>query len=262
MMKIEMNKIITAAIICATAIFINSCGDKITNFDGVTPITEGARVKFLHAFQGGPPIVVFINGKKWSAILNSSANGPDSLVYGGTFPAIDYSVLPAGATNIELKSTASAVIPGAVLASTSVPLENGKYYTIIAADTAPTPRFVTITDDRSAIKSDTKTYLRFVNVLSGAPASGYEFILRRAGVSTLLGTVKYGEASAVNEIEAVLPASVVNDSLFVRIPGSTTNFATINFTGSTSTILSPNRLRTYILRGKVGASGLSVITNN
>lgn len=262
MMKIKVNKIIMAAIICATAIFINSCGDKITNFDGVTPVTEGARVKFLHAFQGGPPIVVFVNGKKWSAVLNSSANGPDSLVYGGVFPQIDYSVLPAGATNFDLKSTSSANPAGAVLGSASIPLENGKYYTVIAADTAPTPRFVTITDDRSVIKNDTKTYLRFVNVLSGAPASGYDFILRRLGVSTLLGTLKYGEASAVNEVDPIAVGSIVNDSLFIRLPGSTTNFITVNFTGSTSTILAPNRLRTYILRGKVAAPGINVITNN
>lgn len=250
-MKLNIKNLICAGLFCSVVVAVNSCGDE-ARLDTIAPVTEGARVKFLHAYQAGPPLVVFVNGKKWSAVLNSIANGPDSIVYGGTFPITDYSVLPAGANNFEIKTTT-----GTVVTSSSLTLENGKYYTVIAADTLPNPRLVTITDDRSAIKSDKKTYLRFVNLVTGGAATGYEFVLRRQGASTTLSSLKYGEAGSVIEIDPYLVGSP-NDSIFVRIPGATTNFVTIN----TTTSLSANRLRTFVLRGKPSAVGLNSITNN
>ena len=255
-MNLNIKNFIYAGLFCSAVVAVNSCGTEAT-LDTIAPVTEGARVKFLHAYQAGPPLVVFANGKKWSAVLNSIANGPDSIVYGGIFPLTDYSVLPAGANNFELKTTASANPASAVITSGSLTFENGKYYTVIVADTLPNPRLVTITDDRSAVKSDKKTYLRFVNLVTGGSATGYEFILRRQGASTTLSSLKYGEAGTVIEIDPYLVGSP-NDSIFVRVPGATTNFATIN----TTTSLSANRLRTFVLRGKPSALGLNSITNN
>ena len=250
-MNLNIKNLIYAGLFCSAVVAVNSCGDEAT-LDTIAPVTEGARVKFLHAYQAGPPLVVFANGKKWSAVLNSIANGPDSIVYGGTFPINDYSVLPAGANNFELKTTT-----GTAVTSSSLTLENGKYYTVIAADTLPNPRLVTITDDRSAIKSEKKTYLRFVNLLTGGSLTGYEFVLRRQGASTTLSTIKYGEAGAVVEIDPYLVGSP-NDTIFIRVPGTTFNTVIVN----TGTSLSANLLRTFVLRGKPSAVGLNTITNN
>ena len=250
-MNLNIKNLICAGLFCCAVVAVNSCGTEAT-LDTIAPVTEGAKVKFLHAYQAGPPLVVFANGKKWSAVLNSIANGPDSIVYGGTFPITDYSVLPAGANNFELKTTT-----GTAVTNSSLTLENGKYYTVIAADTLPNPRLVTITDDRSAIKSEKKTYLRFVNLLTGGAAAGYEFVLRRQGASTTLSSLKYGEAGTVVEIDPYL-VGTPNDSIFIRVAGTTTNFATLSY----GTTLSSNRLRTVVLRGKPSASGVNTITNN
>lgn len=255
-MKIHIKNLIYAVLVCSAFVSVNNCGPRAT-LETVAPVTEGARVKFLHAIQGGPPLVVFANGKKFSAVLTTLTNGPDSIVYGGTFPITDYSVLPAGATNFELKTPASANPPAATILTSSVTLENGKYYTVIAADTLPNPRLVAITDDRSVIKSEKKSYIRFVNLLIGGATTGYEFILRRQGVSTTLSTLKYGEAGTVLEIDPYTVGSV-NDSLFVRIPGATTNLTAISLTST----LSSNRLRTFVLRGKPSSLGINTITNN
>jgi Domain of unknown function (DUF4397) len=260
-MKINIRKIYFSVVVIGVALFINACGDQ-TTFDAVTPVTDGAKVKFVHAVQGGPAIVVFANGKKWSALLNSLANGPDSLVYGGIFPQTDYAVLPAGANNFEIKTPASANPASAAVIASNLTFESGKYYTVIAADTLPSPRLVTITDDRGAIKNDTKTYVRFVNLLTGGSATGYDFILRRRGVSTTLTSIKYGETGATLEIDPAIVTNTVNDSLFIRIPGAITNLTALNLSGSTTTNLTPNRLRTFILRGKLSSFGVSTIINN
>ena len=129
-MKISIKNLLSAAAIGSIVLFVASaCGDKAT-FDAVTA-ADGARVKFLHAVQGGTPVVVFANNKKWSARLNSVAYGPDSLVYGDVYPSIDYSVFTAGETTFDIKTTAAAAV-----VSSKVTLESGKYYTLIATHAA------------------------------------------------------------------------------------------------------------------------------
>jgi Domain of unknown function (DUF4397) len=255
-MKLKILKYISLPILIITVIITNSCGPKST-IESVIP-ADGARVKFLHAVQAGPPVVVFANGKKWSARLNTVANGPDSLVYGDTYPSIDYSVFPAGEASFEIKTPASANPAAATILTGKATLESGKYYTVIAADTSTKPRFTVIADDRSAIKSDIKTYLRFVNLLAGAPAAGYEFVYKRNNVLTTLATLKYGEAGNVVEFDPYPSGITVNDSLFVRVPGTTVNVSSF----SIGTGLSANRLRTLIYRGRVGTAGLNTILNN
>jgi hypothetical protein len=250
----KLIKYICVCLSLFTVITINSCGEKAT-IDSVTP-AEGARVKFLHAVQGGPPVVVFANGKKWSARLNTIANGPDSLVYGDIYPSADYSVFAPGEANFELKTPASATPAAVSVLTGKASLENGKYYTVIAADTALKPRLVTIQDDRSAIKNSIKTYLRFVNLVAGAPT--YDIIYRRNGASTTMATLKYGDASSVVEFDPYPTGITVNDSIYIRAQGTTANIAFF----SLGTGLTANRLRTYIIRGKVGTIGFNTIVNN
>lgn len=260
-MKVNKIKIIGFGVVLSAIFAITNCGEKAA-YDAITPVTDGARVRFLHAVQGGPPIVVYANNKKWSAVLNSFANGPDTIVYGGLFPANDYAVLPAGATNFEVKTANFANPPATAVMSSSITLENNKYYTVIAADTLPSPRLVTISDDRLVVKSERKTYIRFVNLLTGGSATGYEFVLRRQGVLNTLSTPKYGETGAVIELDPYFTTNTSNDSLFVRVPGTTTNLTAINLNGSTTTTLTANRLRTFILRGRPSNFGVSTIINN
>jgi Domain of unknown function (DUF4397) len=250
----KLIKYINTCFLMITAISINSCGNKAV-IDSVVP-ADGARVKFLHAVQGGSPVVVFANGKKWSARLNTIANGPDSLVYGDVYPTTDYSVFASGEANFELKTPASATPAAASVLTGKASFENGKYYTVIAGDTALKPRLVTIEDDRSAIKNATKTYLRFVNLVAGAPT--YDVVYRRNGVSITMSTLKYGDAGGVVEYEPYPSGITVNDSIYIRAQGTTANLVSLNI----GTGLTANRLRTYVIRGKVGTIGVNTILNN
>jgi hypothetical protein len=250
----KLIKYISVCLLMIAAIMINSCGEKAT-IDSVTP-AEGARVKFLHAVQGGTPVVVFANGKKWSARLNTVANGPDSLVYGDTYPSVDYAVFAPGEANFELKTPASATPAAVSVLTGKANFENGKYYTVIAGDTALKPRLVTIEDDRSSIKSSVKTYLRFVNLVAGAPT--YDIVYRRNGNSVTMATLSYGAASSVVEYDPYPSGITVNDSIYIRAQGTATNLVSL----SIGTGLTANRLRTYVIRGRVGTIGVNTILNN
>ena len=271
-MKISIKNLLSAAAIGSVVLFVASaCGDKAT-FDAVTA-ADGARVKFLHAIinpafantaanYGQPRITVYANDKKFSAFLNTSTTAVDSMFYSNLYPSLDYAVLPAGATKFNVKQL--TLFPGTpkdtTLLSFDVNLEANKYYTIIGADSVTKAKGFAITDDRSALKNALKSYVRFVNVGSGAPGV-YEFYLRRqASTTTLLSTVKYGEAGAYVEIDPYpLTASpAINDSIFIRIPGQTTNFIALNL----GSIFAANRIRTLVLSGTQARPLVNSFPNN
>ena len=254
-MKINIKNFIIALVACCTVV-LSACGDKAP-YDTATIAPDGARVKFLHAISNQPtgvaaasqPFVVFANDSKWTAVLNSVANGPDSIAYGGTFPTADYSVFPAGSTNFKVKLPRS-LNPDTTVLAAAIDLKAGKYYTLMAADTFPTAKFIAIEDDRTANKNQLKSYYRIVNAVSGSPATGYDIYMRRQSATGAIATVKFGEASPFLEIDPNLTS--VNDTVFVRPQGSATSVGFLNLsTGS----FTPNRIRTIVLRGNVAVGG-------
>ena len=254
-MKINIKNFIVALVACCAVIW-TACGDKAT-FDNAVISPDGARVKFFHTISNqatgtaaaSQPVVVFANDVKWSAVLNSIANGPDSIAYGGFFPINDYAVIPGGAVNFKLKLPKSAN-PDTTILAASLNLSAGKYYTVIAADTFPTAKFLTFEDDRSVNKNLLKSYYRIINVVSGSPAAGYDIYLKRQSATGAIATVKFGEASPYLEIDP--NTSSINDSLFVRPQGSTANYAVFNLTTTTFTA---NRIRNIVIRGNAAVGG-------
>jgi Domain of unknown function (DUF4397) len=269
-MKINIKNFIVALAACCTVIW-SACGDKAT-YDTAVIAPDGARVKFLHAISNQPtgvaaasqPFVVFANENKWTAVLNSVANGPDSIAYGGTFPAVDYSIFPAGSVNFKVKLPRS-LNPDTTVLAAALDLKAGKYYTVMAVDTFPTAKLIAIEDDRTANKNQLKSYYRVINAVSGSPAGGYDIYMRRQSTTGAIATVKFGEASSFLEIDPNL--SAVNDTIFVRPQGTTTvlGFLNLSTTGFTA-----NRIRTLVLRGNVAVGGtrgvravsVSTILNN
>jgi hypothetical protein len=257
-MKINIKNIIVALVACSAVVW-TACGDKAT-FDNAAISPDGARVKFLHAISNQPtgtaalsqPFVVFANDAKWTAALNTIANGPDSIAYGGTFPPVDYTVIPGGSTNFKVKLPRS-LNPDTTVLAASLDLKAGKYYTLIAADTFPTAKFIALEDDRSVNKSLLKSYYRVVNAVSGSPAAGFEVHMRRQSATGAIATLKFGEASPFFEIDP--NTGSVNDTMFIRPQGSATNFTFLNFSTTTFTA---NRIRTIVIRGNaaVGTRGV------
>jgi hypothetical protein len=254
-MKINIKNFIVALATCCAVIW-SACGDKAP-YDTATLAPDGARVKFMHAITNQPtgvaalsqPFVLFANENKWSGILNSVANGPDSIAYGSLFPVTDYSFFPAGSVNIKVKLPRS-LNPDTTVLGAALDLKAGKYYSVLAMDTFPTAKLVAFEDDRTANKNQLKSYYRIINAVAGAPATGYEFYMRRQTTAGAFATVKTGEASPYLEIDPNLTS--LNDTLFIRTPGSTTNVAFLNLS---TTSFTANRIRNIVLRGNVAVGG-------
>ncbi len=251
-MKFNIKTFSIASIALVCLAFFYACGTEAT-LDIISP-SDGARVKFIHAIPGGASaLVIYANGKKFTAVNNTVAYGSDSITYGNVFPASDFATLTPGAVKFLAKVPLSVNPRDTTLASSDVTLESGKYYLLVAGDTLPTPKFTLVPELRGVIKNDKKMYLRVVNTISATPA-GVEVYARRAGVSTLISTLKDGQVTDFVEYDP-LPSG--NDSLYVKIAGATTNLAALSLGA-----LGANRNYTAVLRGVgVNSTGTRVISS-
>jgi Domain of unknown function (DUF4397) len=162
-----------------------SCGDEHNFTDSVTLVTGGARLKIHHAAVDVPGIVISVNDKVVSGVITISPAAPGLLNYGSTFPASDYIVVPAGAVKITITQPATATVAERVLTA-SVNVQDGKYYTVHALGNAGTYSFLTSEDDLS-VPDANKTYLRFINAVTGTTSPGIEFLLDGKVVATAAG---------------------------------------------------------------------------
>lgn len=249
--NIKTGSITSIVFVCLA--FIYACGTKAT-LENIVP-ADGARVKFIHAVPGGAPaLVVYANGTKFTAVNNTIAYGSDSITYGNVYPSTDFAIVGAGTVKFSAKVPLSVNKSDTTIATIDAPLENGKYYLLVAGDTLPTPKFTLVPDQRGVIKNDKKMYLRVVNTISATPATGYDVYARRAGVSTLIGTMKGGEVTNYAEYEP-LPSG--NDSIYVRLAGATTNLTALSLGA-----LGANRNYTVVLRGVgINSTGTRVISS-
>jgi hypothetical protein len=253
-MKINIKNFIVALAACCAVIW-TACGDKAP-YDTATVAPDGARVKFFNAVTNTPkaadafgqPFTIFLNDTKWSGLSTSVPYGNDSVTYSSSFPLVDYSVVPGGTVSFKARATSNK--DSAVLINSSLDLKAGKYYTVFAVDTFPSARVVTLEDDRAVNKNQLKSYYRLINTISGGPAAGYDLYMRRQSTSGPIATVKFGEASAYLEIDPNL--SSVNDTIFIRSQGSTTNLGFVNL--STTNFMA-NRIRNIVLRGNASVGG-------
>lgn len=250
-MNKNIKNLFTAFAACLIVIAMNSCGEK-ANLDGSISPATGARVKFLHAVSGGSPLVVTQNSQKWTTVL-TTAKYTDSIIYSGIYPAIDYATLPAGSTKFSAKLPLSVNAKDTVVAELTQNLEDGKYYMLLAADTFPSPKLFMIPDLRDDNRNSNLTYFRFANFLVKSPATGYDIFLSRQPAQSF-GNIKYGEASPYIEFT---PTGAVNDTIYLRAPGVTTNAYVFSLGASK---FAANRSAIVVLRGVVGGTGTKAPT--
>ncbi len=222
-----------------------------TLFVPSTPIPAGVRIKLVHSAPDAAPVDLYINGQKISAGLPTGASSisagtgtPTAIAYGNTFPGstASYAVVQAGQADYMLSTPAATTAGSATTVATqTLSLTDGSYYSLITYGTGAQPQVALLTDDFSAANDPNKFYVRFINIISNGPA--YDVALSSG--QTIITNVPYQSRSPFTAID------ISNNASFVfRATGTTTNIGTLTFTGSTA-----GRVFTIIAQGVVGRTG-------
>jgi hypothetical protein len=159
-----------------------SCGEE-RNFLESVQAAEGARVKFFHAAVDVPGVVISVNDKIVSGVLNTTTSVPAGVTYGSLFPILDYATVAGGTARVKVTVPATATAPEVNL-NANVNVENGKYYTVHAVGNAGNYSFAVTEDDLSVPDAGSKTYVRFVNAMAATPAAGIEFVVNNVVAAT------------------------------------------------------------------------------
>lgn len=167
------------SVLALAVVLLASCGEERNFLDSATPVTSGARIKVYHAAVDLPGVVVSVNDKVLSGVLTTSGTTPGLVTIGSLFPILDYAVVPAGTIKLKIDATTTAL-------NTDVSLSDGKFYTIHALGNAGSYSYLVSEDDLSVPNPD-QTYIRFINAMTGTPATGLEFVVNNALVSTESG---------------------------------------------------------------------------
>ncbi|TAE15012.1 MAG: hypothetical protein EAZ47_10075 [Bacteroidetes bacterium] len=212
----------------------------------VTPVTATTAPPALNFFANG----VLLNGVSTAAV--SRAIG-----YGGTFPGtaillagninsgnlFDYAVIPGGNVRIAgVLNRLTGQTPADTVLASSLELENGKRYSVIAGDTIPFQRFFAFEDN--FVNPDTANYtVRFINlaVNLGNGVNGYDVYSRRRQ-ATIVSGVTYRNASPW--IEGIF---TTNDTLEIRPAGAALTSTPVAAVNGFAPVRS--RVYTFVLRG-------------
>lgn len=163
-----------------------SCGEERNFIESATPAT-GARVKFFHAAVDIPGVVISVNDKIISGVLNTITINPipAGITYGSLFPIQDYAVVAPGTAKVKVTVPATSTTPEVNLTN-DLQVADGKYYTIHAVGALGNYGFF-VTEDDLSVPDPNKTYVRFVNAMAVTPAPGIDFLVNNAVVATKTG---------------------------------------------------------------------------
>ncbi len=262
-MKFIQKKIFQVFCVLSSVLILAACGDKATFDNTVAVAPDGALLRFYNAVPGGQAVQLYNGDSKISAVSNTTAYGPDSIVVGGIFPILDYNVVSSGSNKISLRLPGS----GTIILSQDLNLTNKSYYSLIAYDTVGAQKFLLVNDDRTAVKNPAKAYFKIINVVNGISGNGYDFYIKRIGsAANLVSTLKSFEQSPYIEYDPYQTGGAGNDSMFVRPAGGSANIFSVSLNGGVATsngFLQPNRIRNIIFRGvATGATTIKLSGNS
>lgn len=268
-----MKKILISfcAIVSVASAFV-SCEKTLLN-DNVTARfldpTSTTQVRFIHAFSSNslntvtpvvattppPALNIFANGVNLNGV--STATVSRAVGYGGCFPGtaiqfagitntnnlFDYAIIPGGTVRVAgVLNRLTGQTAADTVISTSLTLENGKRYSVIAGDTIPNQRFFAFEDN--FVTPDTGNYtVRFVNMAAnlGTGVNGYDVYSRRRQ-ATISSGVRYRDAGGW--IEGVITTV---DTLEIRPTG--TPITTAPLLSLNGFVPIRGRVYTFVLRG-------------
>lgn len=232
-------------------------------------LSANTQVRFIHALSSNsintattitattppPALNIFANGLLLNGL--STAAVTRATAYGGSFPGgaialagatngnnvFDYAIIPGGTVRVAgVLNRLTGQTPADTVLATSLQLESGKRYSVIAGDTIPFQRFFAFEDN--FVNPDTANYtVRFINmaVNLGTGANGYDVYSRRRQ-ATIVSGVRYRNASAWIE-GSVTP----NDTLEIRAAGTAiTSPALVSINGF---LPIRSRVYTFVFRG-------------
>jgi len=209
------NKIITInktlALLMLVVTLFSSCGDEnnFTPYAGTVSATS-AKVKFLHTAVGPAGVNFsvnwFVNDVKTSGVLVTTGL-PLGISYGNQYPAsINYSLVPAGSQTMKVEIPATATVPASTVLTSPLVVEGGKNYSTFLVGASPTYAAYTVSDDVT-VADPTKAYIRFLNVISNTPATGYDFSIKELNSNAVI----YSGVTYLGGNKVFIPISVVPD---------------------------------------------------
>ncbi|WP_242927873.1 DUF4397 domain-containing protein [Pontibacter vulgaris] len=244
-----MKNIVTKSFAILAAGFLLGACEKNTIEEHFAPFESGAHIKMIHAAQDAPMVNMYLGNEKVTA-LAPTVTITDTIItglsYAGTavFPAsYGYANVPAGNYNVQMIDTTSKKGSAVVVSTASVNLNDKTPYSAFLIGT--TGAFETLLiEDKLPEGNYSKAYIRFVNVMAGAPANFDMSAVRKAtadkpSTTTVIGTnVAYKGNTAYVEIE---PGTY---DFPIYVSGSTTAYTTMTGVAPTA-----GRVYTLYTRG-------------
>ena len=233
---------------------LNSCGDEhdFTPYAKSAP-ENAANVKFINTAVGANGTnfqVNYFSGSDKISAVGVTVGNPIGTGFGSIFPGSNYALVTSGEQPLtvispKIGATASvAEIPAVERFNGKIVTEKGKYYTNFLIGSLPNVSPVTystyqINDDFSIASDKTKTYVRFVNLISNTPVTGYDLgIIKTTSIAGLTPVVtkeiqtyknvtfKGGDEKFM-AIEAQDPTDSRGYQIQLRVAGSATNNPTL-----------------------------------
>ncbi len=184
---------------------LQACKKTATIPDRFTPTdVSKANLKILNLSPDAPLYNIIMNGQKVTASTPTITNAEQGLGFGGIYPGtIAYASVPSGAAKLEATVIDSSIVmPKAVLLTSNVNLEAGKFYTLVVNDSINKITTTLIPDDPT-VGDTSKAYFRVGNFVSSTPAIKIEFatIPNTPAFNRTYATVPYKEMKAFELLE-------------------------------------------------------------
>ncbi|MFN8347983.1 MAG: DUF4397 domain-containing protein [Spirosomataceae bacterium] len=225
------------------AAMIMACGTEHDLLKDVQT-ASGARVKFFHAAPDAPGVALYVNDKKFSAVLTVAPATPGVITYGSVFPSTDYALVEAGAAKAKLIIPASGATAETTVFSGTVPVEADKYYSVFATGLAPTYGAVLIQDNMPAF-NDRQVFFRVVNMIPNSTG-----VTASLAGNAFIEKVEYGKAGnfvPYNVAADFKGGSIAVNGFTFKVEGP--NGVTVTTASSNITGLTGGRAVTIVVRG-------------
>jgi hypothetical protein len=227
----------------------------------VTPVT---------ATTPPPAFNFFVNGQRLNGFTTASSSPSNLTFYFGAFPGVnttgpttngangslntgsaptstilpDYSVFPGGNLRVAaVLNRFTGASPADTVIAQNLQLDNGKKYSVIAADTIPFQRFYLFEDNWSNTYQKGTYQIRIINLAPNITTSSFDVYSRRK-FQNLAINVNYRSATQYAVYTTGGTFGITNDTLEVRAAGSAATL--VQFNGFFPV---EGRAYTFVIRG-------------
>jgi hypothetical protein len=201
-----------------------------------------------------PAFNFFANGQRLNGFTNASTSPSNLTFYFGAFPGVnttapttngsngslnsggvaastilpDYAAIPGGNVRIAaVLNRLTGASPADTLIAQTLSLQNGKRYSVIAADTIPFQRFYAYEDNWSNTYDRNTYQIRFINLAPNITINGFDVYSRRK-FQNVATNVTYRSATSYAVFTTGGTLGITNDTLEIRATGTTTTLTQFN----------------------------------